>query len=100
MKELSFFRILLCGVALLVTSCKLPVVVKATFENSQNINCEISFSTKKKFHSINEFRNEFRSEIRRESRRCNCDTLIIDIDNSLNFGYSDIIGGGCLEKKE
>lgn len=82
-----------------IVACKSPVIITATKENIKDINCEVAFITNKKYSSIDDFKSDLKNKIIKPTNHCNCDTIYVDINDVNNTGYSNVIGGGCIEKK-
>lgn len=101
----QFKYLVIISIFISLVACKSPVVILATEENIKIINCETAFYKEevssgifKEYNDIEIFKSDFRKEIIKQARDCKCDTLYVDLFNTYNVGYKDIIGGGCVSK--
>lgn len=87
---------------MLFSSCKMPVVLVATKENSKNYNCEVDFFTKQPMTNLDTLKLKFKHEIIKEAKRCKCDTLLIDFNNVFNAKeeHANNIWGFCKSNKK
>jgi len=85
---------------IVVSSCKStsPVILVASLEVKERIDCEMAFYKKKEVSSIEEFKAVYTREVVKRVKQCGCDTVFIDINTSIWGLEEDFVLGGCIKK--
>jgi hypothetical protein len=95
--KISTISILLFVMA---SSCQsaLPVVLVASPEIKERIDCEMAFYKKKENSSIEEFKAVYIRKVVKRAKQCNCDTVFIDISTAIWGLEEDFVLGGCIKE--